>query len=62
MMENFMENCLSEEGLHSGAGKSVRSPASAEGEKAKTACDELIAVLMGKKLSPGEIAGGGKLF
>lgn len=61
-MENFMENCLSGEGLHTGAGKSVRSPASAEGEKAEITCDQLTVVLRGKKLSPGKRVGGGKVF
>lgn len=62
MIKNFMENCLPGEGLHSGAGESVRSSASAEREKAETTCDEPTAVLIGKKLSSGKIAGGGKVF
>lgn len=57
-----MESCLPGEGLHTGAGESVRSPASAEEEKAETTYDEMTAVLMGKKLSSGKRAGRGKVL
>jgi len=40
-LQQFMGNCLPWEGLHDGAGQSVRSPPSEEEGAAETTCEEL---------------------